>query len=505
MSILTIDSTIEDVQKLLVDNDKDFLGQIKSLNKGKTIIEGKQILTKDFHFFMALMLQGVGKDKCRSNFINIAYPDKDKSTNTSDTTWRRNAGIFVNDKAGNIDPILNGKLANISKDTKLEAFENGSWYDLLDDKNNPIFYTINPNTGNGETRVKEKIRQIVNFLVKDVQVTSNGGFEFMADLYTLLLSNKQMILNGAPGTGKTWMVRKIVKEKCNNNEQQYKFVQFHPSYDYSDFVEGLRPVVIKGKEEPTFVRMDGVFKEFCRYIVEEDDKNNPYYFIVDEINRADLAKVFGELMFGLEESYRGKHNPIQTQYKNLVTYKIVTKSDTANTMYAQDDIGKAVPIEDDVFKDGFFIPENLFFIGTMNDIDRSVDSMDFALRRRFQWVDIKANEIMESSLRSILSRDNQDKDSEIGGRIADAAKKIIAMNNIISSGEYKFGLSEAYHIGPAYFKKLKTSSDEELKASLQSIFDTNITSILKEYTRGRKSEDINVWINRCREALLEEN
>lgn len=322
--------------------------------------------------------------------------------------------------------------------------------------------------------------------------------------------NKQIIFTGAPGTGKTWAVRKYVKHMCasldeNGEEQfddkgelivdknQFKFVQFHPSYDYSDFVEGLRPVVLKGQTEPTFVRMDGVFKAFCRHIVEENNKEKNYYFIVDEINRADLAKVFGELMFGLEESYRGKDNPIITQYKNLDTYRIIQEGD---------DVGKAIPLEKDkdVFRDGFYIPENLYFIGTMNDIDRSVDSMDFALRRRFQWVEIKANDIMCSSLHSILDKDNSDENSEKYEKIEELAVKVISMNKKISS-DNKFGLSDAYHIGPAYFKKL----DIDDSGSLEKIFDTNIRSILREYTRGRKSEDIENWIKQCRKELLGDN
>lgn len=294
-------------------------------------------------------------------------------------------------------------------------------------------------------------------------------------------NNKQVIFTGAPGTGKTYSVLEYVKENCED-ETQYKFVQFHPSYDYSDFVEGLRPVVLNGKDETTFVRLDGVFKAFCRKIAEDTNKEKKYYFIVDEINRADLAKVFGELMFGLEESYRGKK--FDTQYKNLVTYKI--------------DNGKAVQIENDVFKDGFYIPENLYFIGTMNDIDRSVDSMDFALRRRFQWVDIRANEIMKTSLHSIFK--SQNASGTFNDKIDELAAKVIAMNEVISTGN-KFGLSEAYHIGPAYFKKLDLNNFD---ASLKNIFDTNITSILREYTRGRKSDEVTPWIDKCRSALLGE-
>ena len=126
--------------------------------------------------------------------------------------------------------------------------------------------------------------------------------------------------------------------------------------------------------------------------------------------------------------------------------------------------------------------------------------MDFALRRRFQWVEIKANEVMSSSLHNILDKDNNDENSDKYKKIEELANKVIDMNNKISS-DNKFGLSDAYHIGPAYFKKL----DFDDFGSLTKIFETNIRSILKEYTRGRKSEDVENWIDQCRKALLGDN
>lgn len=173
-------------------------------------------------------------------------------------------------------------------------------------------------------------------------------------------------------------------------------------------------------------------------------------------------------MFGLEASYRGEQNKFKTPYRNLVTYRILDKKDCGNNKYSESDIGKAVPMESDVFKEGFYIPENLYIIGTMNDIDRSVDSIDFALRRRFTWIDIKANEIMQSSLESILPSNvfKPQLTEELAG-------KIKAMNKVISENN-KFGLSEAYHIGPAYFKGLKTDSEQAYQESLEHIFDHNI-------------------------------
>ena len=150
---------------------------------------------------------------------------------------------------------------------------------------------------------------------------------------------KQIILTGAPGTGKTYTAKNLaqhfphsvkldegIDEFGKKIDIKYKFVQFHPSFDYSDFVEGLRPVQLKDDQNPTFVRFDGIFKKFCRFVVEENNKykddesvnERAYFFIIDEINRADLSKVFGELMYSLE--YRGEIGRVQTQYANLNTY-----------------------------------------------------------------------------------------------------------------------------------------------------------------------------------------
>jgi hypothetical protein len=272
-------------------------------------------------------------------------------------------------------------------------------------------------------------------------VFGNGGF-------------KQVVLTGAPGTGKTWSAKKYAEDKTGPlPNAKVEFVQFHPSYDYSDFVEGLRPVILAGStsNDPTFVRMDGIFKKFCRKIVDatpknpqqknsdteetaqinDNNDNNNFYFIIVEINRADLSRVFGELMYCLEESYRGDTNRIQTQYSNLETYEI-------------DPNGKAIPITktNDFFNDGFYIPDNLYIIGTMNDIDKSVESFDFALRRRFQWIEILTQDVAEDALKKILEKQNTivNFDKEVGD-LAEAIKK---MNKIVSGDEgAKFGLSEA--------------------------------------------------------------
>lgn len=369
---------------------------------------------------------------------------------------------------------------------------------------------------------------------KNYTDNNNGGTKSMNENYNKegvkidkliaekINAHKQIIFTGAPGTGKTFSVREYVKMATQNDESRYKFVQFHSSYDYTDFVEGIRPVPKGENGENIFVRMDGTFKAFCRRIADanlkiikethndiksiddlynkmkESDKDTEetdtqrnaikdtinglpmYYFVIDEINRADLSKVFGELMFGLEEDYRGVQNRFPTQYHNLPTYEM------------KEDI--AYKITDDCFKNGFFVPENLTIIGTMNDIDRSVETFDFALRRRFAWVEIKANEVM---LYSVASINNKSKDE-----VEDIVKKIQDMNEIISGEGKKLGLNESYHIGPAYFKNLFDSNGNDNR---ETIFNEKIKPLLKEYTRGKDSEKVEALISGCKNALFDKS
>lgn len=335
------------------------------------------------------------------------------------------------------------------------------------------------------------------------QGVNNMNIEDELKKYIEVNNFKQIVLTGAPGTGKTYSVKKYVGSGTN-----MQFVQFHPSYDYSDFVEGLRPIMFSTSGNPTFVRMDGIFKEFCRKVVEENYENSynvslqklaknneityedfvrgyaetessvqqKYFFIIDEINRADLSKVFGELMYCLETSYRGINNRIKTQYSNLTTY------------VSNNGVGEEIKF--DCFKNGFFIPNNVYIIGTMNDIDRSVEAFDFALRRRFEWIDIQANEVFHSGATEMLK-------SLSPQQIDDLTTKAQNMNNVISNDGKYFMLNDAYHIGHAYFK-----SYDGTDASLKRIFETNITSILKEYTRGRNKQEVeDRLIKPCRDAL----
>lgn len=279
-----------------------------------------------------------------------------------------------------------------------------------------------------------------------------GGFEptpadpYVEKLVRLLEKNRNLILTGAPGTGKTYLAAQMAKAM----NAQYERVQFHPSYDYTDFVEGLRPEKNEGKEIG-FKLMPGSFKLFCQKALDSLD-NNPeespkYLFHIDEINRGEISKIFGELFFSIEPSYRGEKGKVKTQYHNLIT-------------------------DGDIFEDGFFVPENVYIIGTMNDIDRGVEAMDFAIRRRFAWIEVKASDRLQM-LDSMT-------ESGVSQSVIDEAKlRMTSLNNAISEVE---SLGDAYHVGGAYFLNLTNYIDDP--DPFGKLWEYHLRGLLYEYLRG---------------------
>lgn len=393
---------------------------------------------------------------------------------------------------------------------------------------------------------------------------------------SMLIESKNLIFRGAPGTGKSYLAKEIAADIISNGyfddytlltdeqKKQVEFVQFHPSYDYSDFVEGLRPKV-NADGTMGFELQDGIFKKFVSRarknyedsqksretvekelsvqeamaeffagvelgvdtfktingneftIVSVDDSHinisipgnatvnklslnldevrkmlesglrfekikdittffgksfatqaysydfaiykaikarkatgskvrakqaelKKYIFIIDEINRGEISKIFGELFFAIDPGYRGRAGEISTQYSNL---------------HSDPD-------------EKFYIPENVYIIGTMNDIDRSVDSFDFAMRRRFRFVELRADERLEM----LASLENEELEAEAIRRMAALNKEIAAVED----------LNENYQIGASYFLKLKTLDFDQL-------WTDYLQPLLQEYIQGMYDEE----------------
>lgn len=290
-----------------------------------------------------------------------------------------------------------------------------------------------------------------------------------------LKTAKNIIFTGAPGTGKTHLAKKIAELI----DAETEFVQFHPSYDYTDFVEGLRPV--NNNNQIVFERKDGIFKAFCEKALKalNAEKKTPYVFIIDEINRGEISKIFGELFFSIDPGYRGTEGAVKTQYANLQE----NPNNFDRVLSSQGDNGH------------FFIPENVYIIGTMNDIDRSVESMDFAFRRRFTFIEIKAKDTQLEILNSM-------QEAKAKKQIEALVKKMDSLNKAIydpkNSTGNQYDLSEAYHIGAAYFKHYEDYAEQD--KPFDKLWDNHLKGVLFEYLRGKP--DANKILDNWKKAYV---
>ncbi|MGW1196365.1 DUF4357 domain-containing protein [Streptomyces sp. NPDC002536] len=253
---------------------------------------------------------------------------------------------------------------------------------------------------------------------------------WLREVRDLLWDERQLVLYGPPGTGKTYLAQKLA-EFLGGGPEQVKLVQFHPSYAYEDFFEGFRPQEDPETREVAFRLTAGPLRELADLASREGNRHIPHFLIIDELNRANLAKVFGELYFLLE--YRNK---------------------SVRLTYSGDD---------------FALPPNLFVIGTMNTADRSIALVDAAMRRRFAFVELSPRiEPTRGLLRRWLA--SQDRGSE-------PADLLEALNSRIEEGDFK--------IGPSYLMKKGVYRD----GGLERTWRTKILPLLEEHHYG---EDVDI-------------
>ena len=177
----------------------------------------------------------------------------------------------------------------------------------------------------------------------------------------------------------------------------------------------------------------------------------PYVFIIDEINRGETSKIFGELFYSIDPGYRGEKGRVNTQYQNMIE-------------------------DGNVFQKGFYVPENVYIIGTMNDIDRSVESMDFAMRRRLAWKEVTAEESFESMIEN---------DTEFSTLKSEIKLRMTKLNQAILKKE--LGLGKAYQIGAAYFRKVAKYAELDPEIAFDMLWDYHLSGLLAEYLRGNRN------------------
>jgi len=311
----------------------------------------------------------------------------------------------------------------------------------------------------GYEKLEEKIRKYF------FNAISYLGYKIkeMTELNELFKINKHVILHGAPGTSKTYTVQQF--EYYNSEGSVFEKCQFHPSFTYEDFMEGFKPVT--GNNGMELELKNGIFKEFVKKAYKDSGKM--YYFVIDEINRAELSRVFGELLYCMENripdekdekyEYKKNINLIKTQYFSYLDSLDSQKKEELSIFENQDM--------------RFGIPENVHIIGTMNDIDRSVDNIDMAFRRRFVWHEMTFD---EEKLKMKLTNDGMNNNH---------INEIIKFSQDINKSILDLGISADYSIGHTYFMAIDKylSDNDVLEDAKKKLWQLNIKPLIKEYLR----------------------
>jgi 5-methylcytosine-specific restriction protein B len=330
-------------------------------------------------------------------------------------------------------------------------------------------------------KVLNEILEIRNTPVDNVLLSrflwKYGNTQGLADEDT-----PNVILYGPPGTGKTYAVKNSLDFLCQGDRSRYEFVQFHPSFTYEDFIEGIKPKGVTENGNIKFELVNGIFKRFCIRAKENLDKD--YYFVVDEINRANLSSVFGETLLCIEKDYRhdgiGDENLIKTQYSSLIEDMIKQDKENISLAYHLVD-GNAY----------FGVPKNVFFIGMMNDVDKSIDAFDLALRRRFKW-------IRKDCDYDVIENEVKFRNGEDFHNIKKYTKSCKNLNEFISE---ELSMGKSYEFGHSFFMKITSISNSRTISSknLDVLFALHLKPTLKEYLRSMFAES--QLDNKLEEAL----